>query len=93
MQEQKTPKKPLIYYAYIALVVLIFLECPCLPHVFHPNHRSGLQHILNQVQNHQVTKAEVSDTQIAFYRSGRKRQGQLIMSPAEWKILILPNPI
>ena len=66
MQEQKTPKKPLIYYACIALVVLIFLNALVFPMFSTQITEVDYSTFLTQVQNHQVTKAEVSDTQIAF---------------------------
>ena len=66
MQEQKTPKKPLIYYACITLVVLIFLNALVFPMFSTQITEVDYSTFLTQVQNHQVTKAEVSDTQIAF---------------------------
>ncbi|MGI5905535.1 MAG: ATP-dependent zinc metalloprotease FtsH [Candidatus Pararuminococcus gallinarum] len=66
MQEQKTPKKPLIYYACIALVVLIFLNALVFPMFSTQITEVDYSTFLTQVQNHQVTKAEISDTQIAF---------------------------
>ena len=66
MQEQKTPKKSLIYYACIALVVLIFLNALVFPMFSTQITEVDYSTFLTQVQNHQVTKAEVSDTQIAF---------------------------
>lgn len=67
MDLPKSPKKPILYFYLIALLVLMLINSLILPTV----HNRSVQQVdygtfLTMLQNKEITEVEVSDTQIAF---------------------------
>jgi cell division protease FtsH len=67
MDLPKNPKKPILYFYLIALLVLMLINSLILPTV----HNRSVQQVdystlLTMLQNKEITEVEVSDTQIAF---------------------------
>lgn len=75
MDLPKNPKKPILYFYLIALLVLMLINSLILPTV----HNRSVQQVdygtfLTMLQNKEITEVEVSDTQIAFLSSKTEDQ-------------------
>lgn len=67
MEEKKTPKKPLIFYYFVAMMVLMLLNALVFP-AFLNGRITEVDYgtFLSQVDSGNVTQVEVDETQIAF---------------------------
>lgn len=75
MQEQKTPKKPIIFYYCIALIILMLLNALVFPAIL----RNQIPQVdygtfLNQVENGNVKTVEIQESQIAFIATDPETQ-------------------
>lgn len=67
MNEKPTPKKPLIYYSLIAMLILLFLNAFVFPHLL----KSQITQVdygsfLSYLESGTISEVEVQDNQIAF---------------------------
>ncbi|MBP1763629.1 MAG: cell division protein FtsH [Firmicutes bacterium] len=67
MEEEKAPKKPLIYYYALAILMIILLNALVFPSLFkQPVTQVDYGTFLKQLTNGAVTKVEIQETQIDF---------------------------
>ncbi|MCI8624372.1 MAG: ATP-dependent metallopeptidase FtsH/Yme1/Tma family protein [Provencibacterium sp.] len=67
MEEKKTPRKPLIFYYFVAMMILMLLNALVFPSVLrHQITEVDYGTFLSQVDAGNVSRVEVEDSQIAF---------------------------
>jgi len=67
MEEEKAPKKPLIYYYALAILMIILLNALVIPSLFKQSvTQVDYGTFLKQLTNGTVTKVEIQETQINF---------------------------
>lgn len=75
MKDMKNHKKPLIYYYLIALLVVIIFNVTIMPMIYERNIKEiDYGTFLNMVANNQVSKVQITDTEIAFTPSNEEDQ-------------------
>lgn len=67
MQEQKTPKKPLVYYALIAFLILMLLNLFVFPLLLQPHViETDYGNFLNQLDKGEISQVEIKDDVIYY---------------------------
>ena len=75
MKDMKNHKKPLIYYYLIALLVVIIFNATIMPMIYERNIKEiDYGTFLNMVANNEVSKVQITDTEIAFTPSNEEDQ-------------------
>ncbi|MDD4752942.1 MAG: ATP-dependent zinc metalloprotease FtsH [Desulfitobacteriaceae bacterium] len=75
MNEQKNPKKPLLYYITIVILIVTLLNAFAFPTMMEEQITEvDYGKFLSQVENGQVKKVEVKDTKIAFTLNGESKE-------------------
>ncbi|MBM7599321.1 cell division protease FtsH [Virgibacillus halotolerans] len=88
MKEVKSPKKPLIYYALLAVLILLVLNALIVP-IFDKQQVKEVDYgkFLTMVEDGQVNEVEIKETQISFtakgdekttYETGRVEDSELV---------------
>ncbi|MEL7567705.1 MAG: ATP-dependent zinc metalloprotease FtsH [Dehalobacterium sp.] len=90
MNEQKNPKKPLLYYITVAVIIVTLLNVFAFPLILKQQiTQVDYSTFLNQIENGQVKTVEIQETQIAFttnkeedkekiYVTGRVEDSELV---------------
>ena len=72
MNEQKTPKKPLIYYAILCFLVLMLLNSLLVPMMQKMQIKEvGYSTFLTMLQNGEISQVQYEDNQIIFSPSDK----------------------
>lgn len=78
MKERKTPKKPLVYYYIITLLVVMLLNTFVFPALLSPKVTEvGYNEFLTMVDNHQVVEVALKDREIVFRGKNEKGKEQI----------------
>ncbi len=82
MEEQKTPKKPLIYYYVIALGVLLLLNTLVLPLFQTKVSNVNYSEFLTDVEKGAVKTVEVQDTKISYTKTDKNGKESIFITEA-----------
>ena len=71
MKEQKSPKKPFIFYYLIAFAVIIFLNMTVFPLLFGARATEvSYSEFLNKLDNNEITEVEINENKLYFLSNG-----------------------
>ena len=67
MNEEKNPKKPLIYYYGVAIIIVMLLNALVFPYIL-KKHITQVDYgtFLNMIEKNQIEVVEIQENQIAF---------------------------
>lgn len=81
MQEQKTPKKPLIYYYAIAILMLLLLNSLVFPRLLKQQiTQVDYSTFLQQIKNGKISNVEIQENQIIYKTKSESDQETLYMT-------------
>lgn len=81
METPKTPKKPLLYYYAIAVIVIILLNSFVLPYFMEQQiTQVDYSTFLEQIKNKAISQVEIQDTQIAFTANNQSGQESMYIT-------------